>query len=98
MKVAPPNLAVIDRAIALVEIGRNAFTCYALQCAVHDVEGRPWISERSTLYCRQWREFNCHRNGGRFPKWWNKAYSPRRKASRVAALRAFKQACIEAAK
>lgn len=94
---APPSLAVIDRAIELIRSGRDKFTCCALECAVYDLEdeGDCWyVYRRIDLYLEQYR-MHAFRNGR--PLWWDSSASWY-VTERIAALKKFKQACIDAAK
>jgi len=96
---APPSLAVIDEAIARIKDGRNHFTCVALAdayMAVEDTETTdfPVSLRRSKLYRDQYAN-------AVFTKevsltWWSSAMSHKRQ--RIAALKKFKRACIDAAK
>jgi hypothetical protein len=84
---ARPSLKVIDRAIRTVEDRKFAWTCIALR----DAEGVLWIEDSE--YCRQYRLWVCKRVA---PHWWN-APGAEFKAKRIAALKSFRQACIDAA-
>lgn len=107
---APPSLAVIDRAIEIIKAGEPThFSCHALEAAVLEVEfGVRWygpshwsgavfaqrMQERTWLYRKQYRR--CVRFSPGSALWWDSA--SRYKKERIAALKAFKQACIDAAK
>lgn len=84
---ARPSLAVIDRAIRTVESRQFVWTCIALR----DAEGADSIDDSE--YCRQYRRWVCKR---RVPHWWNSS-DLRFKDERIAALKSFRQACIDAA-
>lgn len=93
---APPNLAVIDAAIELVRSKVTLFTCWALVRASHEVEPRARRSVlRRNLYLAQYRECVLGPEDKR-PKWWNSIHPYKR--DRIAALKKFRQACIDAAK
>jgi len=95
---APPSLAVIDHAIAEIEAGA-AYSCTALSRAVEGFERTKHDRDlwaRTHLYRTQYRRCIWGPNNQR-PLWWD---SPLRhyKAERIAALKKFRQACIDAAK
>jgi len=85
-----PDLRVIDRAIERIKRRDNTFTCFALMNSFFDLYPD---SDDSQLYQKQYQEF-----AGRkvTPKWWNSPLPHIR--ARVAALKEFRQMCIDAAK
>lgn len=91
-KFPPPELAVLDGAIQFYLRGGCHYTCYALTHAVRRRAPRTCVHStytcQYTLWCRA-------RNGGSLPYWWNRSEPFRRE--RLAALRGFRQACIDAA-
>lgn len=96
----PPNLAVIDHAIELVRSEVMPFTCCALSGAAADMDWGPalsmWeINERRRLYTNQYRKCIWGPEDKR-PEWWNSIRPYKRE--RIAALKKFRKACIDAAK
>lgn len=87
---AGPNLAVIDEAITRIRNGDSFYACLALRVAEAGS-----IREPETEYERQF-ELWMGRSGV-LPKWWSsRSYGPQTRA-RIAALKSFRQACIDAA-
>lgn len=99
--MAAPDLAVIDAAIERVrqrgELGWAPFSCYALEWAVLGEYQHLRVSAQQLILRRYKEQFARHAAGCRKkPWWWN---SPIAGAEpRIRALRAFRRACIEAAK
>jgi len=92
--VKPPDLRVIDNAILRIQRESDRYTCVALIHAVGHVLRMTNCYERlevENLYIRQYRHYVTHLG---FPKWWGQRR--RNKKQRIAALEAFKQACIDA--
>lgn len=95
---AAPQTEVIDAAIELIKSDRETHCCYALGRALQcqcDLEVVPW--QIIDLYLQQFREFCRAENNGYLPTWWSMYYTKARKRTRLAALRAFRAACISAA-
>ncbi len=95
--MAAPDLAAIDAAIARIENGQDVFTCFALGAAVRSAFPGLTLDELFDVrrrYCRQY-ELSCMTDGAR-PWWWNRQ-SPLR-SPRIAALKNFRQLCLDAAK
>ena len=94
-----PQIEVIDRAIDLITSGQRFFCCFALGAAVAEAGG---LNSKSfavaRLYKSQFERFCASRNGGHLPKWWNGKSAGANARRRIAALRAFRKACITAAK
>lgn len=89
---ARPDLAVIDKAVRRIEKRLDAQTCWALFHASDDIGGYP----NNNVYVRQFRAFVTDQDS-HFPIWWNNCYTAANKKHRIAALKAFRQACIDAA-
>lgn len=86
---ARPSLAVIDRAIGLIRSGRERWTCWALVLATNQATGP------CNTYTRQFR-MHMERDGN-LPAWWTEGENtPENRALRIAALKSFRQACIDA--
>lgn len=107
--IAPPNLAVIDRAIELTDAANQRFsgsaakyTCHALSMAVMEVEfNKPGIAPQywSATEDQLNRIYLYRRQYSRClgtPYWWSSGALHR--DSRISALNKFRQACIDAAK
>ena len=95
--MAAPRIEVIDAAIESIENGQDVFTCFALGAAVRRAFPELTLDEIVGVrrrYCRQY-ELSCKTDGA-LPWWWN-CQSPRQ-ASRIAALKNFRQLCLDAAK
>ena len=95
--MAAPDLAVIDAAIESIENGQEVFTRFALGAAVRSAfPGLTFdeLFDALRRYCRQY-ELSCMADGAR-PWWWS-CQSPQQ-ASRIAALKNFRQLCLDAAK
>lgn len=95
--MAAPRIEVIDAAIARIENGQEVFTCLALREAVGIVF--PGLPPEEAFgvwsrYCRQYA-LSCKSNGAQ-PWWWN-SQAPLR-SHRIAALKNFRQLCLDAAK
>jgi hypothetical protein len=86
-----PDLAVIDRAIELVRSGQERWTCWALVMA----ENPRGCSPRNKYTA----QFRLHMTSDRgLPDWWTEGENtPENRALRIAALKSFRQACIDAA-
>lgn len=85
-----PDLTVIDRAIRRLRNHDSFYSCWAMRVAA---TGSIWNPE--TEYERQFALWMCKR--GPLPKWWgSRAHGPQTRA-RIAALKSFRQACIDAA-
>lgn len=87
-----PDLAVIDRAIELVEMRNHyagQYTCHALTFAEHGT-----LARRSE-YARQYGLW-IKKSRSRLPVWWG-TRGGLHIGSRIAALKSFRQACIDAA-
>lgn len=93
---APPNLDVIEVAIAKLNAGLTPYCCTALTRAVDDIEDPYNWFARTNLYCTQFRKCIWGPKGTR-PVWWSSPHHHYR-AERIAALKKFRQACIDAAK
>ena len=91
---APPSLAVIDEAIEFIRSGYTVYTCIALQRAVERCERTAHPSGRDWLYRSQYRRCVWGPNSHR-PVWWDCRFAYY-KNERIAALQAFRQACIDA--
>ena len=97
-----PQLEIIDRAIERIEKGNSNFCCGAIHISVrmalveHKID---YNSEHALagLYHSQFARF-CLNSKKKLPRWWNSTPSPNNKIRRLEALRAFRQACIDAAK
>ena len=84
-----PDLRVIDRAIERIKSGKDRCTVIALYGVLRELGGAEHRGTYSTQYGRfSWR------NGK--PRWWNSPHLHTR--ARIAALKAFRQACIDSAK
>ena len=94
---AAPQIEVIDRAIEMIESGYSIYCCHALRDALNG-QARGGIAPWPVIYLyqRQFRDFCRSRSGGSVPGWWNFHRSKARQRLRLAALRAFRAACIEA--
>lgn len=95
--MAAPRIEVIDAAIESIGNGQDVFTCFALGAAVRSAFPGLTLDELVDVrrrYCRQY-ELSCMTDGAR-PWWWN-CQSPQQ-ASRIAALKNFRQLCLDAAK
>jgi len=89
---ALPDLAVIDRAIELVEMRNHyagQYTCHALMFAEHGT-----LACRSE-YARQYGLW-IRKSRSRLPVWWG-TRGGLHIGSRITALKSFRQACIDAA-
>lgn len=92
-----PDLAVIDAAIQCTENGYTEFTCFAISRSLLALHGEHdylnWLSK----YRSQYRAF-CMANALQLhtARWWDKSHTTGRKKWRIAALKAFRQACIDA--
>lgn len=94
-----PQIEVIDRAIELIESEREIHCCYALSYAIRETFNQCGAyHEVSILYLQQFSKLCAQQNEGDLPMWWNSCYSTKAKRRRIAALRAFRAACIAAAK
>jgi hypothetical protein len=85
-----PDLRVIDEAISIIKSGRQTiYICTALNNAaiVFEVD--------SDIYREQFEKYVRSQNGGQRPHWWS-AWQ-RYNKERLAALRGFRQACVNAA-
>ena len=88
-----PDLAVIDRAIEILESRSHyagLFSCHALMFA--ESGSLAGVSE----YARQY-EMWTKKSKDRLPVWWG-TRSGLHIGSRITALKSFRQACIDAAK
>lgn len=97
-----PQLEIIDRAIERIENGPSNFCCIAINISVrralaeHKIDySSEWVIAR--LYTSQFTRF-CLNSKKKLPRWWDSTPSPRNQIRRLEALRAFRQACIDAAK
>lgn len=90
---ATPDLRIIDEAIRLVYSGLSTYTCHALISAAISVG---LTTEQADMYRTQYRRFVLRH--GLFPRWWNEGYDQIFVGARIAALKEFKKACIDAAK
>lgn len=88
-----PDLRVINLAIKLIASGKQHYTCLALIDAA-----RHYNSPVENLYSNQYRRFvfNDDNDCDWPPIWWNSI--SQHKTERIQALKAFKQACINAGK
>ena len=97
---AAPQLKVLDAAIHMLESRRRDMCCPALTAAVRKFAPRPDdgpdVCAVATLYRAQFGEFSFRRAGGGMPWWWNSPDFEGARGARLAALRAFRAACIEA--
>ena len=96
--MAAPRIEVIDAAIESIENGQEVFTCFALGAAVRSAFPGLTLDELVDVrrrYCGQY-ELSCMADGAR-PWWWN-CQQYRHRASRIAALKNFRQLCLDAAK
>ena len=95
--MAAPRIEVIDAAIKIIENGQDVTTCSALVAAV-DAAFQELPDEDALLvwlrYLLQYRQ-SCWARGGR-PSWWDTPSAG--KEPRVAALKNFRQLCLDAAK
>lgn len=93
-----PQIEVIDRAIELIESEREIHCCHALSYALRESLNRCGAHqfEVSLLYRQQFSKLCAQQNDGALPRWWDSCYSAVAKRRRIAALRAFREACIEA--
>lgn len=95
--MAAPRIEVIDDAIARIENGQEVYTCLALGEAVDiafpGLQSYEFDDVRRR-YCRQYA-LSCKSNGAQ-PWWWN-SQAPLR-SHRIAALKNFRQLCLDAAK
>lgn len=93
-RIPPPDLRVIDRTIERIQQQLNHYSCNALAEAYYEV-ARKRVPDTDSFACRrylyQYEEFCWHKGRCWF---WNDCR--RCTAARVAALRGFKQACIDA--
>jgi hypothetical protein len=87
-----PSLNVIDKAIQKIKKSEWTFTCIALEFSVSSNAS----VETLNLYSDQWKAFVLSQNRGRKPIWWNSSFPY--KEARIAALKGFRKACIDAAK
>lgn len=95
--MAAPRIEVIDAAIKIIENGQEVFSCLALRAAVRSAsQGLPpgEAFDIRSRYCRQYA-LSCQSNGA-LPWWWN-SQEPLR-LPRIAALKNFRQLCLDAAK
>lgn len=97
-----PQLEIIDDAIERIEKDRSRFCCIALSASVGRALAEHEIYYNSKwaiahLYSSQFARF-CLNSKKKLPRWWNSDPSPNNKIRRLKALRAFRQACIDAAK
>lgn len=96
--MAAPRIEVIDAAIESIENGQERYTCFALGVAVRSAI--PWLTLDELVdvrrrYCWQY-ELSCMIDGAR-PWWWN-CQQYRRRSLRIAALKNFRQLCLDAAR
>ena len=89
--MSAPDLLVIDRAIERIRLGLNRYTCYALERAAFEVAPQDWT--HADAYVNQYQRWTLR--NGKEPKWWDSGR--RYKRERIAALKSFRQACIDAA-
>lgn len=96
-----PKIEVIDLAIELVRkayktscLRAEKYSCVALARAAEQIHGTGDVS----IYADQYQQYCQSRERWlRNPRWWNDINNYRSKP-RIAALKAFRQACIDAAK
>lgn len=95
--MAAPRIDVIDAAIARIENGQDLFTCLALVEAVRSAFPGLTSYELVDVRRRYRRQYalSCKSNGAQ-PRWWD-CQSPLR-SPRIAALKNFRQLCLDAAK
>lgn len=99
--MSAPKIEVIDAAIAHLQGLRPecvAYSCAALyQAALHAHCGLRCSGQRlvALRYVEQYQQ-SCLTARGKRPWWWN--YPSPQQASRIAALKNFRQLCLDAAK
>lgn len=104
-----PDIRVLDLAIEYMKLGASSFSCVAIEYAVHHVfigKNIRALERLTRKYQRQYELVTLKNNDQCHPNWWNKyssvywTYSTRQRmrAHRVAALKRFRKACIDAAK
>ena len=95
--MAAPRIEVIDAAIESIENGQEVFTCFALGAAVRSVFPGLTLDELDDVRRRYSLQYalSCKSNGAR-PWWWDGPASLQ--APRIAALKNFRQLCLDAAK
>ena len=89
--MSAPDLRVIDMAIERIRFDANHHSCAALAFGLGDLGC--YSRSLAEEYKRQYKLWT-FKNGGR-PKWWNSGRPYKR--ARIAALKSFRQACIDAA-
>ena len=95
--MASPRIGVIDAAIARIERGLNQHSCFALSGAVRSAYRNLSFRQRQLLvarYTAQYRQSAWARDGR--PSWWDNPSAG--KEPRIAALKNFRQLCLDAAK
>lgn len=89
--MSAPDLRVIDRAIERIRLGSSHFSCLALREAQYETGSQDWsIAHEYRSQYRSWAIRN-----GAYPEWWSSDRPYKRE--RMAALKSFRQACIDAA-
>ena len=95
--MAAPRIEVIDAAIYRIERGLNQHSCFALSAAVCSAHRNLSLEQKRllvALYAAQYRQSAWARDGR--PSWWGELSAG--KGPRIAALKNFRQLCLDAAK
>lgn len=104
-----PDLRVLDTAIQYVKEGRDWYSCFALESAVEYIYPKKSLAAQKRCYTQYQNQYRLvtrdYMGRGSYPEWWDTPpgywtwnQQRRVRASRVAALKRFRKACIDAAK
>lgn len=96
--MAAPRIEVIDAAIESIENGQERYTCFALGVAVRSAI--PWLTLDELVDVRRRYCWQFHHHGRAPSIMHESSYCQqyRRRSLRIAALKNFRQLCLDAAR